>query len=72
MLISLMFAFIACAAALCVFLLWHMTQRAEELGQVLVVQMKGFNETHMLGLEAVTMSLERLEKRVKDLEEEVL
>jgi hypothetical protein len=46
-----------------------LTKRTE---QVLITQMKSLAETHMMGFEALTLSLERVEKRVKILEDEVL
>jgi hypothetical protein len=45
------------------------TKRAE---QVLSIQMKSLGETHLQGLEILTMDVDKLKAIVKELEEEVL
>jgi uncharacterized protein YoxC len=52
-------------------LLWliDLLKRTE---QVLSIQMKSLSETHLQGLEILTMDVDKLKARVKELEEEVL
>ena len=46
-------------------------QRSGHLAKTLGMQMTGLGQTYLQGLEIVTVSLERLEKRVKVIEDEV-
>lgn len=63
---------IAGLAGLCAILIGVQLKRSEELLRVLEIQLVGLGQTHLQGLEIVTQSLERLEKRVTVLEGEVL
>ena len=55
----------------CAIELGVLLQRSEYLAKTLGMQMTGLGQTYLQGLEVVTLSLERLEKRVKAIEEEV-
>lgn len=46
--------------------------RQEHLAKVLEIQLNGLADTHMLGFEALTNSIARVEARVKAVEDEVL
>jgi hypothetical protein len=50
---------------------WLMA-RQERLAKVLEIQLNGLSDTHMLGFEALTNSIARVEARVKAVEDEVL
>ena len=63
---TLILAVVACAIELGVIM-----QRGQRLANTLEMQMKGLGQTYLQGLEIVTVSLERLEKRVKVIEDEV-
>ena len=70
MLISIMFIAILGAATICAILLWMIYEHSKVTAKALEQQMVGL-AIHLQGLEVVTMSLERLEKRVKVIEDEV-
>ena len=46
--------------------------QSQRLAKVLEIQLNGLADTHMLGFEALTLSIARVEARVKAVEEEVL
>ena len=46
--------------------------RGERLAKVLEIQMKGLGETYLQGLEILTMDVDKLKAKVKELEDEVL
>jgi hypothetical protein len=50
---------------------WVMA-RSERLAKVLEVQLKGLNATYLQALEILTMDVDKLKARVKELEDEVL
>ena len=60
---------IAGFAAICAGMLGYLIRRGEELTKVLEVQIKGLGATHLAGFEALTIELQRLEKRVKKVED---
>jgi hypothetical protein len=50
---------------------WLMA-RQEHLAQVLEMQIRALGATHLAGFEALTIEMQKLEQRVKTVEEEVL
>ena len=46
--------------------------RGEHLAKVLEIQMKGLGATYLQGLEILTMDVDKLKAKVKELEDEVL
>ena len=57
---------------ICAIELGVLMARGEHLAKVLEVQLNGLADTHMLGFEALTNSIARVEARVKAVEDEVL
>jgi hypothetical protein len=55
----------------CAIELGMLMARGEYLRRVLEVQLKGLGETHLLGFEALTGELQKLERRIKAIEDEV-
>ena len=46
--------------------------RGERLAQVLEMQIRALGATHLAGFEALTIEMQKIEQRVKAVEEEVL
>jgi hypothetical protein len=46
--------------------------RGERLAKVLEIQMKGLGETYLQALEILTMDVDKLKAKVKELEDEVM
>jgi len=56
----------------CAIELGMLMARGERLGKALEIQMKGLGETYLQGLEILTMDVDKLKAKVKELEDEVL
>lgn len=62
----------AAASVFCAIMLMVVYQRSELLAKVLEIQLKGLGETYLQGLEILTMDVDKLKAKVKELEDEVL
>jgi hypothetical protein len=62
----------AAASVFCAIMLTIVFRRGEHLAQVLEMQIRALGATHLAGFEALTIEMQKLEKRVKAVEEEVL
>ena len=56
----------------CAIMLMVVYQRGGHLAQVLEMQIRALGATHLAGFEALTIEMQKLEQRVKAVEEEVL
>ena len=72
LILQLTLLFTGCAAALCVILLAILLRRSEHLAQVLEMQIRALGATHLVGFEALTIEMRKIEQRIKAVEEEVL
>lgn len=59
---------IALALIGCLGMLISLFMQGQVLGRSLMVQMKGLGETNLIGYEALTLQMNRLDDRVKKLE----
>ena len=57
---------------LCAIELGVLMGRGERLAQVLEMQIRALGATHLAGFEALTIEMQKIEQRVKAVEEEVL
>ena len=62
----------AVASVFCGVMLTIVFRRGEHLAQVLEMQIRALGATHLAGFEALTIEMQKLEQRVKVVEEEVL
>jgi hypothetical protein len=62
---------IAAGVIACACFLVRIILQGDQVARVLEIQIRGLGETHMLGFEALTQTLDRFETRLKHLEDEL-
>lgn len=70
--VEIMLSIAAAASVFCGVMLIIVFQRGELLAKMLEIQLKGLGETYLQGLEILTMDVDKLKAKVKELEDEVL
>jgi hypothetical protein len=70
--VEILLSIAAAASVFCGVMLMVVYQRGEHLAQVLEMQIRALGATHLAGFEALTIEMQKIEQRVKAVEEEVL